>query len=174
LAELLACDYAAQFGPRLSVEGPSRCSMEKPHILAFDLDQDKELCRFTLPTDYDWHETGLARAATAYRRSCRWDFAPGEAGVWLCYYLITDGMGSDKGRWHYNGNVVGFAILYDRDEDGQYESLGHIWTAAAARRRGAASALITHARQHFPLKHAEGPLTDDSRRLFGTVWPEVL
>jgi hypothetical protein len=37
------------------------------------------------------------------------------------------------------GNLVGFAILYDRDEDDQYEALGHIRTAAAARRRGIAA-----------------------------------
>jgi ribosomal protein S18 acetylase RimI-like enzyme len=175
LAETLSEDYAAQFGPRLYVEGPQRCSMEDPHILVFGFDDDLDLyCRFHLPSDFEWYNIGLARAATAYRRCCGWDFAPGEAGIWLCYYLITDGMGGGEGSWHYNGNVVGFAILYDRDKDDQYESLGHIWTAAAARRKGVARALITHARQHFPLKSAEGPLTSDSRGLFEGVWPEVL
>jgi ribosomal protein S18 acetylase RimI-like enzyme len=174
LADVISEDYAAQLGPRLSVEGPRDCSMEEPHILAFDFDQDNELCRFVLSADRDWHDTGLARAATAYRRCCRWDFAPGEAGIWLCYYLITDGMGGSEGNWHYNGNVVGFAILYDRDKDGRHESLGHVWTAAAARRKGVARALIAHARQHFPLQHVERPLTNDSRGLFETVWPEAI
>jgi ribosomal protein S18 acetylase RimI-like enzyme len=174
LAELLTEDYAAQLGPRLSVEGPQNCSMEEPHILTFDFDQDNELCQFGLPPYRDWHNTGLAHAATAYRRCCGWDFAPGEAGIWSCYYVITDGMGSGEGSWHYNGNVVGFTILYDRDKDGQYESLGHIWTAAAARRKGIGRALIAHARQHFPIKKIEGPLTDDSRGLFEAVWPEAL
>jgi ribosomal protein S18 acetylase RimI-like enzyme len=173
LAELLTEDYAAQFGPRLSVKGPQHSSMEKPHILAFDFDQGEELCQFTLPADHDWHDTGFARAATAYRRCCRWDFAPGEAGIWLCYYVITDGVGGGEGSWYYSGNVAGFAILYDRDKDGKYESLGHIWTAAAARRRGIASALIAYARQYFPLKDTEGPLTDDGAALLKTVWPEA-
>jgi ribosomal protein S18 acetylase RimI-like enzyme len=114
----------------------------------------------------------LARAAIAYQRTAHWDFAPGEAGIWLCYYLITDGWGGDE--WYYNGNLVGFVILYDRDKDGQYESLAHVWTAAAARRRGVANTLIAHAREHFPIKKVEGPLTDDGAALFKTVWPEAI
>jgi ribosomal protein S18 acetylase RimI-like enzyme len=69
---------------------------------------------------------------------------------------------------------VGFAVLYDGDEDGQYETLSHIWTAAAARRRGVARALIAHARQHFPLKHIAGPATDGGTALLKAVWPEAI
>src|SRR6516165_5816564 len=35
LGEVLNEDYAAQFGPRLSVKGPADASMECPHILTF-------------------------------------------------------------------------------------------------------------------------------------------
>jgi hypothetical protein len=34
---------------------------------------------FKLLDHNDWFNSGLARAATAYRRCCHWDFAPGEA-----------------------------------------------------------------------------------------------
>jgi hypothetical protein len=70
LAEVLSEDYTAQFGPRLSVEGPAGASMEQPHILTFDFDEGRELCRFDLHDEYVWHESGLARAAYAYKRCC--------------------------------------------------------------------------------------------------------
>jgi hypothetical protein len=176
LAEVLNEDYTAQFGPRLSVRGPADVLMECPHILAFCFD-DAEAdipCRFGLPPDFEWRDSGLARAASAYQRTCHWDFSPGEAGIWLCYYLITDGTGGGQRDWRYSGNLVGFAILYDRNRDGRYESLGHIWTASAARRREVASALVAYARQHFPLVHVDGPLTDNGAALFKTVWPQAL
>ena len=175
LGEVLNEDYAAQFGPRLSVKGPADASMECPHILTFGFDDDLDLyCRFSLSPDFEWRDSGLARAAIAYQRTAHWDFAPGEAGIWICYYLITDGWGSGKNDWRYNGNIAGFVILYDRDKDGQYESLAHVWTAAAARRRGVANTLIAHAREHFPIKKVEGPLTDDGAALFKAVWPEIV
>jgi hypothetical protein len=172
LAQIISDDYAAQFGPRLDVNGPKKVSFDRAHILAFDFDEDRDLCRFSLP-DYDaWHETGFAHAATAYRRECHWDFAPGAAGVWLCYYLITDGYGGNS-EWYYNGNLVGFVILYDREKDGG-RTLGHIWTASAARRHGVATVLIEYARKNFPLRTVEGPLTKDGNALINRVWPEVL
>src|SRR5262249_6020435 len=64
----------------------------------------------------------------------------------------------------------GFAVLYDRDKDNQYESLAHIWTASVARRRGVATALIAYAREHFPLRSVEGPLTNDGAALIKQVW----
>jgi ribosomal protein S18 acetylase RimI-like enzyme len=175
LAETLSKDYAAQFGPCLSVEGPARASMKEPHILAFGFDDDlPKLCPFALPSGLEWNDSGLEQAASAYRRAGHWDFAPGEAGIWLLYYLITEGHGGEEGNWWYNGNLVGFAILYDRNKDGHYESLGHIWTASAARRRGVATALIAYARKHFLLRTIEYPLTDDGAALFKRAWPEIL
>lgn len=173
LARIISEDYAAQFGPRLAVKGPAKVSLSRAHILAFDFDEDRELCRFSLPEHYvdAWHETGFAHAATAYRRECHWDFAPGEAGIWLCYYLMSDGAGGD-GEWYYNGNLVGFAILYDRKQDGY--ALDHIWTASAARRHGIASALIKYARRKFKLRTVSGPLTKHGHALIKQVWPEAL
>jgi hypothetical protein len=173
LAVILEEDYAAQFGPQLSLEGPPRCSMTRSHILAFNFDAGETLCRFELPTA-EFSDTGLYRAAAAYRRACDWDFTPGEGGIWLCYYLLTSGGGSDKGQWSYTGNIAGFAILQDCDEDGVYESLAHVWTAAAARRRGIARALIAYARKHYPIQEIERPLTSDGSALIKAVWPERL
>lgn len=175
LADVLRDDYTAQFGPRLSVEGPVGASMECPHILTFNFDGDYiPLCDFELPPYLEWNDSALERASIAYKRACGWDFAPGEAGLWLCYYLITDGSGGNKGKWSYTGNLVGFAIFYDRAHDGHYTSLAHIRTASAARRRGVASALVAHAREHFKdLRSVEGPLTDDSAALFKKIWPEI-
>src|SRR5262249_16961360 len=100
--------------------------MDRPHILAICFDDDDIRSRpFDLPEDFEWNDSGFARAATAYRRTCGWDFVPGKAGLWLCYYVITDGSGSDKGKWWYNGNLIGFAILYDRNSTGIYTSLAH-------------------------------------------------
>ena len=46
LADVISEDYAAQFGPRLTVKGPARASMKCPHILALCFDDYRpELCR---------------------------------------------------------------------------------------------------------------------------------
>ncbi|OLM10621.1 hypothetical protein Ae505Ps2_0744c [Pseudonocardia sp. Ae505_Ps2] len=34
------------------------------------------------------------------------------------------------------GRLAGFVIAHDRDDDGEYETVAHIWTAASRRRRG--------------------------------------
>jgi GNAT superfamily N-acetyltransferase len=65
------------------------------------------------------------------------------------------------GPWHYTGYLIGFAILYDRDEDGAYESVGHIWTAAAWRRRGISRRLMAEARSRFQFTGIEEPYTKE-------------
>ena len=170
-------DYVAQFGPRLTTIGPENARTHG-RILTYNFDQPDKQYRGTFkPVEYadmKWHDTALAKAALAYKRCCHWDFAPGEAGIWLCYYLPNDGWGGGDNEMQWRGNLVGFVILYDHNEDGEYEALGHIWTAAAARRHGVASKLIQHARKHFPLRQVNGPLTEDSSFLFKKVWPEAL
>lgn len=168
LTDIINEDYATQFGPHLSLIGKANVAFECAHILAFDFDQGRNLCEFRLPDEYVWHETGFAHAATAYRRECHWDFAPGEAGTWLGYYLISEGGGGGD-DWNYYGNLVGFAVLYEREEQ-----LAHIWAASAARRRGVATALLEHARQNFPLRTVSGPLTKQGRAFIERAWPEVL
>ena len=111
--------------------------------------------------DGEWLDGALDRAATAYRRECGWDFAPGDAGIWLMMLAPASGQGFSDEPWHYTGHLAGFVILYDRDEDGEYESVGHMWTASAWRRRGIARRLLQEARSRFGARDFEGPFTDD-------------
>jgi GNAT superfamily N-acetyltransferase len=80
----------------------------------------------------------------------------------------------DTGLYGWLGFLAGFAVLNDWNGDGECERLTHIWTAQAARRKGVARALVAYAREHFPLKKVEQPLTDAGRALFNAVWPEVI
>ncbi|MFC6881544.1 MULTISPECIES: GNAT family N-acetyltransferase [Actinomadura] len=70
-------------------------------------------------------------------------------------------MGGEEGPWRYTGHLAGFVILYDRDREGVYESVGHIWTAEAWQRRGIARRLLAEARSRFPIKEIEQPYTAD-------------
>ena len=63
-----------------------------------------------------------------YRRATRWDFAPGETGIWLLMLAPLSAIGSSESM-SYFGHLTGFAVLYDRDEDDRHESVGHVWTA---------------------------------------------
>jgi len=123
----------------------------------------------------DWAGSPLDQAARAYRREADWDFAPGEAGIWLLMLAPTCGFGGDSSEraWHYNGHICGFVILYDRDDDGTYESVGHIWTGKAWRRQGIAARLLAEARSRFGASRIEGPATDDGGALVKAAWPEI-
>lgn len=108
-----------------------------------------------------WQDSALSRAALAYKRTCGWDGAPGESGMWLVMLApVSDCGGEEEGDpWFYGGRLAGFVVIYDRDEDGAYESVGHIWTAAAWQRRGIARRLLTEARSRFPITSVEEPYT---------------
>ncbi|MFJ4233835.1 hypothetical protein [Cellulosimicrobium cellulans] len=103
----------------------------------------------------DWDGSGLDLAARAYRRECGWDFSPRDAGIWLLSVKPYRGWGTDT-QVTWTGVVTAFAILYDRDEDDSYETLGHVWTAQHWRRRGIAAELLRLARQRFPVRHVDG------------------
>jgi ribosomal protein S18 acetylase RimI-like enzyme len=109
-----------------------------------------------------WHDSALQRAGFVYKRACGWDHAPGGAGVWVVMLAPTSGAGSDD-SWFYSGRVVGFVVVYDRDDDGVYESVGHIWTATAWQRRGIARRLLAEARSRFPIASVEKPYTNDGK-----------
>lgn len=115
----------------------------------------------------DWSDSALGRAASAYRKEAGWDFAPGSAGIWLLMLAPRSAMGASDGDddWSYYGNLAAFVILYDRDEDGDYENIAHIWTAAAWRRRGIARQLVGEAGRRFGAVRAEGPFSDDGESL---------
>jgi ribosomal protein S18 acetylase RimI-like enzyme len=97
-------------------------------------------------------------------RECGWDFAPGKAGMWLVRVAPTSWIGGEE-RGFARGNLIGFLILHDRDEDGEHESIVHIWTARAHRRSGVASGLLAEARSRFPVRLIEGPATEDGYAL---------
>ena len=131
---------AAQIGPLISWEGPPREKDWDLVISGIDLDGgDPDFGLVELSESAfegpggDWDGSALHRAALAYRREGHWDFAPGEAGVWLLTLAPVSAAGFGDKPWHCTGHLAGFVILYDRDKDGSYESVGHIWTASAWR-----------------------------------------
>ena len=164
-AELAA---AAAVGPLIRWQAPPRDGDWDLVMASADLDNDSpgtgpvRLARgaFEGP-DGEWDGSRLDQAGTAYRRECGWDFAPGDAGVWLLMLAPVSGQSFGDEPWSYTGHLAGFAVLYDRDEDGEYESVAHIWTASAWRRRGIAKQLLQEARSRFGAKGFEGPFTDD-------------
>ena len=56
-------------------------------------------------------------------------------------------------------------MIYDRDKDGTHESVGHVWTARAWRRRGIARRLLAEARERFGSDRIEGPYTEKGAAL---------
>jgi GNAT superfamily N-acetyltransferase len=121
----------------------------------------------------EWEDSALALAGRAYRRECGWDFSPGEAGIWLVSVSPYSSMGGDD-RTNWSGTLTGFVILHDRDEDGEYESLAHLWTAHAWRRRGVGASLVRQARERFPVSQVENPITDGGRLLLEACAPDLL
>jgi ribosomal protein S18 acetylase RimI-like enzyme len=168
---------ASHIGPRASWTGPRREGDWTLVQACVDLDgglEDKDdEVQFEKPYYADeWTNGPMGRAARAYQRECGWDFAPGEAGIWLLALAPTSGFGgSDPSDWHYSGYLVGFVILYDRDEDGTHESVGHVWTARAWRRRGIARDLLATARSRFDFRHFDGPATDSGAGLIKATTP---
>ena len=121
----------------------------------------------------EWEDSALALAARAYRLECGWDFTPDEAGIWLLSVApYASRSAGDRTSW--TGTLSGFAILHHRDTDGDYESLAHLWTAAAWRRRGVGVSLVRQARERFPVSAVEGPVTEDGRLLLQACAPELL
>jgi GNAT superfamily N-acetyltransferase len=124
---------------------------------------------------YDpWQGSALDGAARAYRRAAGWDYStPGDGGIWLLMLAPVKAFGphGDSLPWHI-GHLAGFVILYDRDKDGAYEAVGHVWTAAAWRRQGIARRLLEEARSRFQAVSIEGPYTKDGAALVKAVrWP---
>jgi ribosomal protein S18 acetylase RimI-like enzyme len=159
---------AAQLGPRISWRAP-RLDGDWDLVMAgIDLDDGAHdfgdvvlgSDAFKGPTEV-WHGSALDRAGLVYKRACGWDFSPGEAGVWVVMLAPVAASGGEDGFWFYDGHLAGFVVVYNRDEDDDYESIGHIWTATAWKRRGIARRLLAEARSRFPITDVEKPYTDE-------------
>ncbi|ALG06247.1 hypothetical protein AOZ06_04265 [Kibdelosporangium phytohabitans] len=158
---------ASQLGPAISWRAPLREGDWGLVLSGVDLDNKAyDFGEFQLGIDAfegptgNWHGSALNRAGMAYKRAGRWDHPPDESGVWLLMLAPVSASGREDGTWFYSGRLAGFVIVYDRDEDGAYESVGHIWTATAWQRRGIARRLLAEARSRFPVTSVEGPYTE--------------
>lgn len=88
----------------------------------------------------------------------------GRDGVWV--------VAASPYRWiegAFYGNLVGFVVVHDRDDDGKYESFAHIWTATARRRHGIADQLIRTTRNLLPINTVEEPITSSGEALLGSA-----
>lgn len=166
---------AARIGPPFAWVGPPAGSDPDPWgrvIRQLDLDDSGCDDPEGASDIGEWDESALARAALVYRRECRWDFAPGEAGIWLIAVQPYANWGSST-HSSWSGVLAGFVILYDRDGDGEYETLGHMWTAREWRRRGIASDLVRTAQERFAVRRLDG-VTEGGASFFESVAPELL
>lgn len=171
----LARDTAATYlGPTIGWTRPRSAGTDwTPDILQVDLDGYEADDPPGISRINDWESSALALAAHAYRNECRWDHSPDEAGIWLLAVAPYSSWGGDH-QTHWVGNLSGFAILHDRDMDGEYESLAHLWTAREWRRRGIGASLVRRARQRFPLREVEGPVTDEGRSVLEACAPDLV
>jgi GNAT superfamily N-acetyltransferase len=169
VAEEAELAVAAQIGPLVSWRGPEpqRGTLE-PVLAVVDLDGgdyssgDVRLGRDAYEgIDGTWHGSALDYAGRAYKRECGWDFPPGEAGVWLLMLAPFQGVGGEDDPWSYTGHITGFVVLSDRDEDGSYEAVSHIWTAFRWRRRGIAQRLLAEAKSRLEFTQIEQPYSPD-------------
>lgn len=165
---------AADLGPTHSWVGePSPDGQWAPVILQLDLDAYAQDDPRGGSHNVVWEDSAMALAARAYRRECHWDHSPGDAGIWLLSVAPFSSMGL-AGKTTWRGTLAGFAILYDRDGDGRYETLAHMWTASGWRRRGIGSSLVQTAKARFALQQADGPITDVGRLLLRACAPELM
>jgi ribosomal protein S18 acetylase RimI-like enzyme len=159
LVEQAGLAVAAQLGPVICWRDAKQDDLALVLARA-DLDHGRHfgptLSSFALSVDGP-----LVRAARVYRRQCEWPQTPGLDGIWLLMLAPVTVIDWLSEQWRYRGHLAGFLILYDRDEDGKYESIGHIWTAKAWRRRGIARRLLHEARSRFGATKFEGPFSED-------------
>ena len=132
----------------------------QPHLQAFDAEPED----WTSTSALEYDEGPLRAASRAYKRECGWDHAPGPPSpnyTWVCVYKpLVGSYDEDAGELRFSGNLVGFAIVADRDEDGEPEALAHLWVARQERRSGRATLLLAEAERRFPaLREVERPVT---------------
>jgi ribosomal protein S18 acetylase RimI-like enzyme len=163
--------YVAERGAQYSWKTNNRDLTDwTPEIVTVNLDDEDLL-------DEDWLDSALHRVAVAYKWEARWDFPPGESGIWLLQATpTTKHFSEDDLRAPVTafGHIVAFAVVHDRDDDGVHESLAHVWTARTWRRQGLASQLLAHAREHYAIRMVEGPATSAGVSLLRACHAELL
>jgi ribosomal protein S18 acetylase RimI-like enzyme len=165
LVDEAALVVAAHLGPYIAWQAePHRGDLDLVPA-GLDLDNGGELdfgpALDELATAADYGDSSLEQAARVYCADAGRDVAPELAGIWLLMLAPVAGVASDSRPWDCAGHLAGFMIVYDRDEDGTYETIGHIWTARAWRRRGIARQLLYQARSRFGASRFEGPFSGD-------------
>jgi hypothetical protein len=171
--------YVREYGARRSwrragSEADAVALLQAPHVEVFDAEPDD----WTSPSALDYDEGPSRAVARAYRRECRWDTAPGPPSrdyVWVCVHeprsCIYD---EDAQNRHIDGSLIGFAVVADRDEDGEPESLAHLWVARQSRLAGHATLLLTEAERRFPkLGTVEHPVTTDGAAFLAARSPRL-
>jgi ribosomal protein S18 acetylase RimI-like enzyme len=148
--------------------------LREPHVQTFDTEPED----WTSPSALEYDEGPLHAVARAYKRECGWDTAPSAPAphyAWVCVYEpLSGGYDEDAGELWFSGSLVGFAIVADRDDDGEPEALAHIWVARQARRAGHATRLLAEAERRFPaLKTVEPPVTVDGRAFLAARSPRL-
>lgn len=165
--------YDLERGPRITLEAsvsPRDVPFGVETIVVVDFDTGEyDSVPPSLTLREDFSDSALTKAGYAYKRECGWDFSPGEAGVWVLCVYPTSAMGGDLTECVVSANLIGFAVLYDRDGDDELESLGHIWTAKAARRRGVATLLAQKAKE-LGARDCEYPWTESGTAFIEAVW----
>lgn len=167
--------YHRTFGPKVMLEGAPDIQLGRLQIVVYAADDAgqtgaEEEAKNLLQWPFRFRDSGLPDAALAYKRESGWDFAPGDAGVWVLCVMPSTGCGGED-RWFYDCNILGFLVLYDYQ--GAYK-LEHLWTAECARRKGVARKIVEHARERFPIKGVSQILTRAGKAFLESVWPEVL
>lgn len=163
----------AQIGPRVSWIGPD-CD-ESWNLVATGVDLGggyQDFGEIDLGADAlkgedgSWADSALSKAGLIYKRECKWDFPPDKAGIWLVMLAPASAYAAEEeGFSVFSGRLTGFVIVHDRDDDGDYETVAHIWTAVAWRRRGIARGLLVEARSRFSITAFEEPYTNDGSAL---------
>jgi ribosomal protein S18 acetylase RimI-like enzyme len=148
--------------------------MLQPHLQAFDAEPDD----WTSTSALHYDDGPLRAASRAYKRECGWDLAPTAPSpdyAWVCTYHPHMGhYDEDAAELRFSGNLVGFAIVSDRDDDGEPETLTHLWVARQARRAGYATLLLAEAERRFPaLSAVEHPVTADGRAFLAARSPRL-
>jgi len=176
LARAARAAAAALLGPAFSwraAEEPPADALWAPVIVQLDLDRGRDDDPAGVSDIREWEDSAIDLAARAYARETSLDHPPGEGGIWLLSLAPYSHTPIDD-RPFRRGMLTGFVVLHDRDTDGRYESLAHIWTAAEWRRRGVGRSLVKEARARFPLTRAEGPFTPAGCTLLRSSAAELL